>query len=127
VEVARIVRGQVKAIKGLEYIQAGTVLGYSTQRIIIFHVLPNIIGPILVMSAANFATAILLESGLSFLGLGIQPPTPSWGSTLNDNYSYLVAGVPHLALIPGIAIALSVMSFNLIGSALRDAFDERIG
>jgi peptide/nickel transport system permease protein len=123
VEVARVVRGQVLSIKEKEYIQAAKVLGFSDLYIIIKHILPNIMAPLIVISAANFASAILIESGLSFLGIGAQPPTPTWGTMIKDHYSYLIMGKAHLAIIPGLAIMLLVLSFMLIGNALRDALD----
>ena len=125
VEVARVVRGQVLSIKEKEYIQAAKVLGFSDLYIIIKHILPNIMAPLIVISAANFASAILIESGLSFLGIGAQPPTPTWGTMIKDHYSYLIMGKAHLAIIPGLAIMLLVLAFMLIGNALRDALDVR--
>lgn len=125
VEVARVVRGQVLSIKEKEYIQAAKVLGFSDLYIITKHILPNIMAPLIVISAANFASAILIESGLSFLGIGAQPPTPTWGTMIKDHYSYLIMGKAHLAIIPGLAIMLLVLAFMLIGNALRDALDVR--
>lgn len=125
VEVARVVRGQVISIKEQQYITAAKALGYSHFRIIIKHILPNCMTPIIVISAANFASAILVESGLSFLGLGAQVPVPSWGSMIKENYNYIILGKPYLALIPGLAMFLLVMSFMLIGNSLRDALDTK--
>ena len=125
VEVARIVRGQVIAIRELEYIEASKVLAYSSYRIITKHILPNVIGPVIVISAANFAAAILIEAGLSFLGIGAQPPIPSWGSIIKDHYSYIIMDKAYLAVIPGIAIMTLVLSFMMLGNGLRDAFDVR--
>jgi len=125
VEVARVVRGQVLSIKEKEYIQAAKVLGFSDIYIIAKHILPNIMAPLIVISAANFASAILIESGLSFLGIGAQPPTPTWGTMIKDHYSYLIMGKAHLAILPGMAIMLLVLAFMLIGNALRDALDVR--
>ena len=125
VEVARIVRGQVMVIRELEYVEASKVLAYSPFRIITKHILPNVIGPVIVISAANFAAAILIEAGLSFLGIGAQPPIPSWGSIIKDHYSYIIMDKAYLAIIPGIAIMLLVLSFMTIGNSLRDAFDVR--
>ena len=125
VEVARIVRGQVMAIRELEYVEASKVLAYSPFRIITKHILPNVIGPVIVISAANFAAAILIEAGLSFLGIGAQPPIPSWGSIIKDHYSYIIMDKAYLAIIPGIAIMLLVLSFMTVGNSLRDAFDVR--
>ena len=125
VEVARIVRGQVMSVKEMQYVTASRALGYTNSRIIFKHILPNIIAPVIVISAANFAAAILIESGLSFLGIGAQPPTPSWGSMIKDHYSYIILGKPFLAIIPGIAIMILVMAFMLMGNALRDALDVK--
>ena len=125
VDVARIVRGEVKKIKQLAFIDAARTMGQSSQRIILQHVLPNIIGPVLVITAANFAIAILLEAGLSFLGFGVKPPAPSLGNLLNENYGYALSGKIWLAIIPAMAIMLLVLSFNLVGSGLRDAYDIR--
>jgi peptide/nickel transport system permease protein len=126
VELARIVRGQVLSIREREYVQAAQVMGFSNRRILWKHILPNISGPIIVICAANFASAILLEAGLSFLGLGVQPPMPSWGQILKDNFTSIVWGYEYLSLIPGVAIMLLVMSFNFIGTGLRDALDVKM-
>lgn len=125
VEVARVVRGQIITLKEEQYIEAAKALGYSDIRIILKHILPNIMGPIIVISAANFAAAILIESGLSFLGIGAQPPTPSWGSMIKDHYNYIILGKAYLAIIPGIAIMSLVMAFMLVGNGLRDALDVK--
>jgi len=126
VELARIVRGQVLSIREQEYVQAAKVMGFGDQRILWKHILPNISGPIIVICAANFASAILLEAGLSFLGLGVQPPMPSWGQMLKDHFTSIVWGYEYLSLIPGIAIMLLVMSFNFLGNGLRDALDVKM-
>ncbi len=125
VSVARLVRGQVMAVKELEYVQAARVLGFTNLRIIIRHILPNIIGPILVIAAGNFATAIIVEAGLSFLGIGVQPPQPSWGLMIKENYNFIITHNPMLALLPGFAIMLLVLAFNLLGNGLRDAVDVK--
>lgn len=125
VEVARVVRGQVLSIREKEFVEAGRALGFSDARIILRHILPNIMGIIIVISAANFASAILLEAGLSFLGMGVQPPVPSWGSMIKENYPYIILDYAYLAILPGLAIMLLVLSFMLIGNALRDALDVR--
>ncbi len=125
VEVARVVRGQIMSLKGMEYIEAAKVVGYSDWKIITGQLLPNILGPVIVISAANFASAILIEAGLSFLGIGAQPPTPSWGGMIKDHYAYIVMDKAYLALYPGLAIMLLVLAFILIGNALRDALDVR--
>lgn len=123
VDVARIVRGQVMSFRKVQFVEAAESLGFSTARILGRHIIPNILGPIMVIAAANFATAILIEAGLSYLGFGIQPPTPSWGTMLNENYGYAIGGHPFLALVPALAIMLMVLAFNLIGNGLRDALD----
>ena len=125
VEVARVVRGQLMSAKEMQYVEAAKALGFSNFRIIFIHILPNIMAPVIVISAANFAGAILIESGLSFLGIGAQPPTPSWGAMIKDHYSYIILGKAYLAIIPGIAIMSLVMAFILIGNALRDALDVK--
>lgn len=125
VEVARVVRGQVLSVKEQQHVTAARVIGLNDARIIIRHILPNILAPVIVISAANFAAAILVESGLSFLGIGAQPPMPSWGAMIKDHYSYIIIGKAYLAIIPGIAIMSLVMAFMLIGNALRDALDVR--
>ncbi len=125
VEVARVVRGQIMSTKEMQYVEATKALGYSNFRIIFKHILPNIMAPVIVISAANFAGAILIESGLSFLGIGAQPPTPSWGAMIKDHYSYIILGKAYLAIIPGVAIMSLVMAFMLIGNALRDALDVK--
>lgn len=126
VEVARVVRGQIISIREKEFVEAGRALGFSNFRIITRHILPNIMGPVIVISAANFAAAILIEAGLSFLGIGVQPPMPSWGSMIKDHYGYLILDSAYLAILPGIAIILIVLAFMLIGNALRDALDVKI-
>ncbi|MDC7994279.1 ABC transporter permease [Altibacter sp. HG106] len=125
VEVARVVRGQVMSVKRMQYVTAATALGFGHFRIISKHILPNSLAPVIIISAANFAAAILIESGLSFLGIGAQPPMPSWGGIIKDHYAYIILGKPYLALVPGVAIMSLVMAFMLIGNALRDALDVR--
>ncbi|CAM1367355.1 ABC transporter permease [Tenacibaculum xiamenense] len=125
VEVARVVRGQVITTKEQQYVEAAKALGFSDFRIIFKHILPNILAPIIVISAANFAAAILIESGLSFLGIGAQPPTPSWGAMIKNHYNYIVLGKPYLAIIPGLAIMSLVMAFMLLGNTLRDVLDVK--
>jgi len=125
VEVARVVRGQVMSVKQMQYVTAARALGFSDGRIVFRHIIPNILAPVIVISAANFASAILVESGLSFLGLGAQVPVPSWGGMIKEHYNYIVLGKPYLALIPGIAMCLLVVSFMMIGNALRDVLDVK--
>jgi ABC-type dipeptide/oligopeptide/nickel transport system permease subunit len=125
VNVARLVRGQVLAARELQYVEAARVLGFSDMRIIFRHILPNILGPILVIAASNFASAIVIEAGLSFLGVGVQPPQPSWGLMIKENYNFIITQNPMLALAPGFAIMLLVLAFNLLGNGLRDALNVR--
>ena len=125
VEVARVVRGQVLSVKEMQYVTAAKALGFGHFRIIARHILPNILAPVIVISAANFASAILIESGLSFLGIGAQPPMASWGAMIKDHYNYIILGKPYLALIPGVCIMALVMAFMLMGNALRDALDVK--
>jgi peptide/nickel transport system permease protein len=125
VEVARIVRGEVLSVRENEYVEAAKTLGFSHFRILFKHILPNVMGAVIVISAANFASAILIEAGLSFLGIGAQPPMPSWGTMIKDHYAFIVMGKSYLAIFPGIAIMLLVLSFVLLGNALRDALDVR--
>jgi len=125
VEVARVVRGQILSIREKEYVEAGRALGFSNLRLIVRHVLPNVMAPVIVISAANFASAILIEAGLSFLGIGVQPPMPSWGTMIRDNYSYIILHSAYLAILPGVAIMIMVLAFMLTGNALRDAMDVK--
>lgn len=125
VNVARLVRGQLIAMRNLEYVEAARALGYGDARIVVKHILPNIMGPVLVVAAANFASAIVVEAGLSFLGVGVQPPQPSWGGMIKENYNFIITNNPMLALAPGFAIMLLVLAFNLIGNGIRDALDVR--
>jgi len=125
VEVARVVRGQVLSVREKEYIEAARALGFGNFRIIFRHILPNIMSPVIIISAANFATAILLEAGLSFLGIGVQPPIPSWGTMIKEHYGYIIMDKAYLAIFPGIAIMIMVLSFTLIGNGLRDALDTK--
>ena len=126
VEVARVVRGQIISLREKEFIEAAKALGFSNLRIVFRHLLPNVVSPLIVISAANFASAILIEAGLSFLGLGVQPPMPSWGSMLRENYAFILLDSPHLALFPGMAIMLLTLAFMLVGNALRDALDVKL-
>ncbi|HEX3933514.1 MAG TPA: ABC transporter permease [Puia sp.] len=126
VNVARIVRGQVLALREREYVEAARALGYSHSRILFRHILPNIMGPVWVVAASNFASAIVIEAGLSFLGVGVQPPQPSWGLMIKENYNFIITHNPVLALAPGVAIMLLVLAFNLLGNGLRDVLDVRV-
>ena len=125
VEVARVVRGEILSIREKKYVEAAQSLGFGHFRIIFRHILPNVMASVIVISAANFASAILIEAGLSFLGIGAQPPMPSWGTMIKDNYAYIVMGKSYLAIFPGLAIMYLVLSFVLVGNSLRDALDVR--
>ena len=123
VEVARIVRGQFISIREFEYVQAAKALGVSDFKIMFRHMLPNALGPIIVVAAANFAAAILIESGLSFLGVGAQIPVPSWGNIIKEHYHLLTSDFAWLAIIPGALIASLVLAFTWLGDGLRVAFE----
>nr|WP_256449949.1 ABC transporter permease [Chitinophaga sp. GbtcB8] len=125
VGVARIIRGQVLSLRELQFVEAARALGFGHLRIIVKHILPNIMGPVMVVAASNFASAIVVEAGLSFLGVGVQPPQPSWGLMIKENYNFIITHNPLLALAPGVAIMLMVLAFNLLGNGLRDAMDVR--
>lgn len=127
VETARVTRGQILSIKEKEYIEAARALGFGNFRIISRHILPNIISPLLVIAAANFASAILIEAGLSFLGIGVQPPVPSWGMMIKENYPFIILDAAYLAILPGLAIMLMVLAFMIVGNGLRDALDVKTG
>ncbi|MBI5858879.1 MAG: ABC transporter permease [Sphingobacteriales bacterium] len=125
VNVARLVRGQVLSVRELEYVEATRALGFSDLRTIVRHIWPNIMGPVMVIAASNFASAIVIEAGLSFLGIGVQQPQPSWGLMIKDNYNFVITHNPMLAFAPGFAIMLLVLAFNLLGNGLRDALNVR--
>jgi peptide/nickel transport system permease protein len=125
VNVARLVRGQILNVRELEYVEAAKALGFSNARIIGRHIIPNIMGPVMVIAASNFASAIVIEAGLSFLGVGVQPPQPSWGLMVKENYNFIITQNPMLALAPGFAIMLLVLAFNLLGNGLRDALSVK--
>lgn len=125
VNVARIIRGQVMGIRELEYVEAARALGFPHSRILFRHILPNVMGPVMVIAASNFASAIVIEAGLSFLGVGVQAPQPSWGLMIKENYNFIITHNPLLALAPGICIMILVLAFNLLGTGLRDALDVK--
>ena len=126
VEVARVMRGQIMSMKEKLFVEAARAFGIKNFRIIFVHILPNIAGPLIVIATANFAAAILLEAGLSFLGLGVQPPAPSWGAMIYEGFQAIgTKNSLHLILFPGIAICILVLSFNLLGNGLRDAYDPK--
>jgi len=124
--MARLVRGQVLVVRELEFVQAIRALGARDRRILVRHVLPNVIAPVIVAATLGIAGAIMAEAALSFLGLGVQPPTPSWGSMIADGRDLAqLRHAPWTSVAPGLAIGAAVMAFNLLGDALRDAFDPR--
>jgi peptide/nickel transport system permease protein len=123
VEVARIVRGQFISLRELEYVQAAKALGLSDFKIMFKHMLPNAMGPIIVVAAANFAAAILIEAGLSFLGVGARIPVPSWGNIVKEHYHLLTTDLAWLAVLPGALIASLVLAFTWLGDGFRKAFD----
>jgi ABC-type dipeptide/oligopeptide/nickel transport system permease subunit len=125
VNVARTVRGQILAEREKEYVEATKAMGFSGVRTIVKHIWPNIMGPVMVIAASNFAAAIVIEAGLSFLGVGVQPPQPSWGLMIKENYNFIITQNPMLALAPGFAIMLLVLAFNLLGNGLRDALNVK--
>lgn len=125
VDVARLIRGQILSIREKEFVEAGRALGFKNMRIILRHILPNVMGPVIVIAASNFAAAILTEAGLSFLGIGAQPPTPSWGEMINAHRGYVLVDAAYLAFVPGLAIMVLVLAFMLVGNGLRDALDSK--
>ena len=126
VELARVVRGQVIALRGMDYVMAGKALGFSNFRIITKHIIPNLMDPVIVICAANFATAILIEAGLSFLGIGVQLPTPSWGAIIEQHKEYIMStDKSFLALFPGFLIISLVFSFMILGHHLREVFGQK--
>jgi ABC-type dipeptide/oligopeptide/nickel transport system permease subunit len=127
VDVARVVRGQILSLKEKTYIEAAKVAGLPEFRIIRKHLLPNLLGPLIVTATANFASAILMEAGLSFLGLGVQPPAPSWGMMVNEGFQLIGSRTSlFLVVLPSLCISILVLAFNLLGNGLRDAYDPKI-
>lgn len=122
---ARLVRGEVLALREREFIQAAGALGFSRARIILFHLIPNVLGPVIVAATLGIGNTIVLEAGLSFLGLGVQPPTPSWGTMVADGRNVMLQAW-WLSTFPGLAIVVTVLCFNLVGDGLRDALDPRL-
>lgn len=122
---ARVTRGTVLSLKTTDFVEAARALGASNLRVILRHVLPNCMAPVIVLATLNVAGSILIETSLSFLGFGVQPPTPSWGNILTTGRQYM-RNAPHIALFPGLAITLTVLAFNLLGDGLRDALDPRL-
>lgn len=122
---ARVVRGQVLVVRELDFVHAARAIGTNDARIVVRHILPNTLAPIIVLATVGMATAIIAEAALSFLGLGVQPPTPSWGGMLNEGRGFLRTA-PHISTFPGLAIMLTVLGFNFLGDGLRDALDPRL-
>ena len=122
---ARVVRGQVLVLRELDFVHAARAMGVGDWRILTRHILPNTLAPIIVLATVGMATAIIAEAALSFLGLGVQPPTPSWGTMLNEGRGFLRTA-PHISTFPGLAIMLTVLGFNFLGDGLRDALDPRL-
>lgn len=122
---ARVMRGQVLAVKQADYIMAAEIVGGSNLRIMLAHVLPNCLSPLIVLATLNLGFAILAEAALSFLGMGIMPPTPAWGAMVNDGYRFLLTN-PILSFAPGFCVMLVVLAFNLVGDGLRDSLDPRL-
>ncbi len=126
VEVARVMRGQIMEMKEKLFVEAARAFGVKNFRIVFVHILPNVAGPLIVITTANFASAILLEAGLSFLGLGVQPPTPSWGIMIYEGFQAIgTKNSLHIVLFPALAICILVLSFNMLGNGLRDAYDPK--
>jgi ABC-type dipeptide/oligopeptide/nickel transport system permease subunit len=122
---ARVVRGQVLVLRELDFVHAARAMGAGDAKILVRHILPNALAPVIVLATLGMATAIIAEAALSFLGLGVQPPTPSWGTMLNEGRAFLRTA-PHISTFPGIAIMITVMGFNFLGDGLRDALDPRL-
>ena len=122
---ARVIRGQTLSLKGLEFITSARAIGAGRLRIIASHIIPNTLPPVLVLASLGMGGAILAEAGLSFLGLGIEPPHPSWGNMVSEGQDYILQA-PHLSIIAGLTITITVLAFNLIGDGLRDALDPKL-
>jgi peptide/nickel transport system permease protein len=123
-QFARVVRADMMSLRERDYVMAARAIGARAPRLIMRHMLPNILGPVIVMFTLGIGSIIILEAALSFLGLGVQPPTPSWGRSLSDARPHILR-FPHMAIVPGLMITLTVLAFNLIGDGLRDALDPR--
>ena len=122
----RVVRGAVLAIKENQYIDAARAVGASSERIMFRHILPNVVAPILILVSVLLGAAIIIEASLSFLGLGVPPPNPSWGGMLSQEGRAYMEKAPTLALFPGLAISIVVLAFNMLGDTLRDIWDPRL-
>jgi peptide/nickel transport system permease protein len=125
-DVSRLVRAEILTLKERDFVAAAKAIGADDVRIIFRHILPNVLSPVFVSATLGIAGAILLESGLSFLGLGVQPPDASWGNILTSGKDYITIGAWWLSFFPGIAILITVLSYNLVGEGLRDALDPRL-
>jgi ABC-type dipeptide/oligopeptide/nickel transport system permease subunit len=126
VEIARVVRGQILSIKEKQFIEAAKAFGIKNFRIIYYHILPNMLGPLIVIAASNYASAILMEAGLSFLGLSVQSPTPSWGIMIFEGFHAIgTENSWHLVLLPSLVVSIVILAFNLFGNGLRDAYDPK--
>jgi len=121
---ARLIRGQILKVRELEFVQSARAVGSPPVRLLLVHILPNAVSPVIVEATFGIARAIVAEAGLSFLGLGVQPPVPSWGAMINEGRHFLFVA-PHLTTVPGLAIMITVMAFNFLGDGLRDAMDVR--
>jgi peptide/nickel transport system permease protein len=121
---ARVVRADIMSLRERDYVLAARAIGVQAPRLIVRHMLPNIMGPVIVLATLGIGSIIILEAALSFLGLGVQPPMPSWGRALSDARPHILR-FPHMAIVPGVMITLTVLAFNLIGDGLRDAIDPR--
>ena len=122
--MTRVIHGEVLSIREKEFVDAARLTGCSTPRILFRHILPHLVAPIIVYTSLGIATTILFEASLSYIGLGVQPPTPSWGQMIADGQSYYLSA-PFLVIFPGLAIMITVLAFNLVGDGLRDAFDPQ--
>jgi peptide/nickel transport system permease protein len=125
-EFARIVYGQTRSLRERDFVEAGRAMGLRDRTILIRHIIPNTVAPILVRSSLGMGYAILTAASLSFIGLGAQPPTPEWGVMISDGRGYIISGEWWMTVFPGIAIATSILGFNLLGDGLRDVLDPRL-
>jgi peptide/nickel transport system permease protein len=122
--MTRVIHGEVLSIREKEFVDAARLTGCTNRRILFRHILPHLVAPIIVYTSLGIATTILFEATLSYIGLGVQPPTPSWGQMISEGQAYYLSA-PHLVIYPGLAIMITVLAFNLVGDGLRDAFDPK--
>ena len=122
--MVRVIRAQVLALKEREFVVAARALGASNRQIILWHILPNVMPTVIVLTALNTASTIMLEAGLGYLGIGVPPPAPTWGSMIADGQPYFIAA-PHIVIVPGLAIVITVLAFNLIGQGLQETLDPK--